>query len=190
MKRCIALFNDGWADWEAAPILAALREFFDWSVKIASPQGEDAQSIGGIRARADMTFDAVDPTQADLILVIGSEQWFTREHENVYELLRKTVALKVPVGVICGATLAAAKAGILNDRAHTSNDAEFLVKKAPQYKGSGFYKNVKTAVVDKGVVTAAGDAPITFAAEIMRLVEPTKTEYINQFLDSMRAEHR
>ncbi len=189
MKRCIALFNDGWADWEAGPVLAVLREHFGWTIKIATPQGDDTESIGGIRARADMSFDEVDPAQANLILAIGSEQWFLREQENVYDLLRKAVAKNVPVGAICAATLAAARAGILDDRDHTSNSANFLKENAPKYKGDLHYKNVAAAVENRGVITACGDAPITFAAEVIRLVEPTKAELADQYLSMMRAEH-
>lgn len=190
MKRCIALFNDGWADWEAGPILAGLREDLGWRIQIATPKGQDAQSIGGVRARADMGFGDVETTKMDLLLVIGSEQWTQREHPEVYELLRRTVTAGVPVGAICAGTIAAARSGILDDRAHTSNSLKFLEQYVPRFPGKATYRDVPHAVSDRGVVTAPGSAPATFAAEVIRLVEQERGDSVaREFLAMMKAEH-
>ena len=191
MKRCTALFNDGWADWEAGPVLAVLREHLGWSVKIATPTGQDAESIGGVRARADLSFAEVDPAANDLILVIGSAQWTRREHPEVYDLMRRTVGAGVPLGAICGATVAAARSGILDDRAHTGNSLEEMTGKAASYRGSAHYRHVPTAVSDQGVVTAAGESPMTFAAEVIRLTEKREGDALAaEYLAICRTEHR
>ena len=71
----------------------------------------------------------------------------------------------VPVAAICGATIAAARAGLLDDRAHTSNERDYLVTHAPEYRGGRHYVDT-LAVRDRGVITASGAAPIEFAREI------------------------
>lgn len=189
MKRCVALFNDGWADWEAGPVLAALREYMGWAVAIATPTGKDAESIGGVRAHADVAFANIDSDAFDLLLVIGSEQWGKREDPDVYALLRSRATTGKPIGAICLGVLAAARSGILDTRAHTGNDGDQLVQKAPAYRGKPLYESVPHAVADQGVVTARGEAPYTFAAEILRLVEPERGPAIaTDFLAMARAE--
>lgn len=190
MKHCIALFNEGWADWEAGPILASLREFMQWHVSIATLNGAEATSIGGIRAAADLKVDAIDLKKTDLLLVIGSVQWFDNDYSNVSNLISNAVKTNVPVGAICGATIAAARAGILNDRKHTGNALSELLGKAPRYIGASHYCDVPYAVSDKGVVTACGNAPMTFAAEVIRLVDNEKGHALaNEYLKFMRMEH-
>lgn len=187
-RRCVALLHEGWADWESGPVLALLREFFGWSVLVATPDGGVATSIGGVRALGDLAFAEVDPTQHDLVLVIGSERWFKEEDPRVSAIMRSAVAAHVPLGAICGAVVQAARAGLLDDRAHTGNGREELAEKAPNYRGTALYREVAHAVADRGVVTASGEAPRTFAAEIARLLHPESAPLLTQYLDLARAE--
>ena len=71
----------------------------------------------------------------------------------------------VPVAAICGATIAVARAGLLDDRAHTSNDPDYLASHAAEYRGARHYVEA-LAVRDRGVITASGVGPIEFAREI------------------------
>ncbi|MFZ5668986.1 MAG: DJ-1/PfpI family protein [Pseudomonadota bacterium] len=189
MKRCIALFNHGWADWEAGFVLAALREYFGFAVRIATPGGAEVTSIGGVRAAADLAFDAVDPADADLLLVIGSAQWIETEDPAVSALLRRADAAGLPVGAICAGTLAAARAGLLDDRPHTSNDLAFLRAKALAYAGAAHYQNAPVATVGGNVVTAPGSAPATFSVAILRLVAPEREADIAGYEALLSAEH-
>lgn len=103
-------------------------------------------------------------------------------------IMRAAVAAGVPLGAICGAVVQAARAGLLDDRAHTGNRAEELVEKAPNYRGAALYRDVPHAVADAGVVTASGEAPRTFAAEIARLLHPETAPLIGEYLKLARAE--
>lgn len=190
MKRCIALFNHGWADWEAGFVLAVLREDFGFGVRIATPGGAEVMSIGGVRAAADLAFRAVDPADADLLLVIGSARWIETEDPAVTDLLRRADAAGLPIGAICAGTLAAARAGLLDHRPHTSNSLDFLTAKAPTYAGAAHYQDALVATVGGNVVTAPGSAPATFSVAILRLVAPEREADIAGYEAMLGAEHR
>jgi putative intracellular protease/amidase len=189
MKRCIALFNHGWADWESGFVLAALREYFDFGVRIGTPGGAEVTSIGGVRAAADLAFDAVDPADADLLLVIGSAQWIEAEDPVVTDLLRRADAAGLPIGAICAGTLAAARAGLLDGRPHTSNALAFLQAKAPAYSGAAHYQDMPRAVTGGNLVTAPGSAPASFSVAILRLVAPEREADIAAYEAMLGAEH-
>lgn len=189
MKRCIALFNHGWADWEAGFVLAALREYFGFAVRIATPGGAEATSIGGVRAAADLAFDAVDPADTDLLLVIGSAQWIETEDPVVTALLKRADAAGLAIGAICAGTLAAARAGLLEDRPHTSNALPFLRAKAPAYGGAAHYQDAPQAVTGGNVITAPGLAPASFAVAVLRLVAPDREADIAAYETMLGAEN-
>jgi putative intracellular protease/amidase len=69
-----------------------------------------------------------------------------------------------PIGAICGATLGLARAGLLNERRHTSNAPDFLGM-TESYTGGSLYSDA-AAVTDAGVITAGATAPIDFAKAI------------------------
>lgn len=193
MKTCIALFNDGWADWEAGPVLAGLRESLGFEVRIATPKGQAATSIGGVRAAGDFApYHEVPLAETKVLLVIGGSDLWT-ERERASGSLRPATprASSVPVGAICAATIAAGRAGLLDRRAHTSNTLAALKQHAPTYAGTPRYQDVRRAVVDGGVVTAPGSAPATFAAEVFRLADREKGPAVaGQFLAEAAAESR
>lgn len=188
-KRCIALFHDGWADWEAGFILAALREYFGFEVRIATPDGAEVMSIGGVRAAADLAFADVAPEDLDLLLVIGSERWSEEDNPEVVDLLRRANAAGKPIGAICAGTLAVARAGLLDGRAHTSNSLEFLQKAAAGYGGTARYVQTPRAVSDGGVVTAPGSAPGSFSVEVLRLAVPEQAGMIDGYAKMLAAEY-
>ncbi len=172
MVRITAFFQPGWADWEAAPILALLREYMKGDVRIATPDGGPQTSIGGVRALADAAFAEIRPRDAEVLLVIGSDAWPGFRDTAFFELLREAHAGGAIIGAICAGTVAAARAGLFEGRAHTSNGRGWLLGEAPGYAGADLYRDIPQAVSDGRVVSASGLAPQTFATEIARLVAP------------------
>ncbi len=189
MKRCVALFNHGWADWESGFVLAALREYFGYSVRIATPGGLEATSIGGVRAAADLAFDAGEPADMDLLLVIGSDSWTGTEDLAVSDLLRRADAVGLPIGAICAGTVAAARAGLLDHRPHTSNDLAFLQATAPAYASAAHYQDAPVAARGGNVVTAPGSAPASFAVAVLRMIAPDREADIAGYEAMLAAEH-
>ena len=185
MTIAVAFLQPGWADWEAGPVLAALREHYSVQIEIATPDGEPQTSIGGVLAASDYRF--ADPVLADaeVLLLIGSDAWIEYRDAAFFSLLRQAQADGKIVGAICAGTVALARAGLLTGKAHTSNDREWLAKTAPDYAGADGYVDTPKAVTDGKLVTASGLAPVTFSAAIARLVAPEAgdkhDEYVAMF---------
>jgi putative intracellular protease/amidase len=100
--------------------------------------------------------------------VPGGDLWESSYPEaEVNKVLNDLVAAGVPIAVICGGTLAAARAGLLNDRRHTSNMPGYIAEHAPDYSGASMYETIPS-VNDRGVITASGLAPVEFAREIFK----------------------
>ncbi|MDN5781614.1 MAG: DJ-1/PfpI family protein, partial [Luteimonas sp.] len=84
-----------------------------------------------------------------------------------------------PVAAICGATIALARAGLLDGQAHTSNSLQFLRDNVPDYRGATHYREAR--VVSEGrIVTAPGTSPVAFACACLQLLHPDKDDAIAQ----------
>lgn len=160
------LVFDGFADWEPAFALAELRRSGGLEVVTLGFGRAPVTSMGGLRVLPQGSLADLRPDAVRLLLLPGGDLWegaYPRaELERALQALR---ALGVPVAAICGATLALARAGLLDDRTHTSNEPGYLERLAPEYRGSAFYVEV-LAVRDRGVITASGLGPTEFAREI------------------------
>jgi putative intracellular protease/amidase len=158
---------DGFADWEPAHALAELRRWGKRSVRSVGFTAAPVVSMGGLRVHPDVTLEAVSVDEVELLLLPGGELW---EHASyprttLEALLARLIEVERPIAAICAATLALGRAGVLNDRHHTSNMRDYLPTHVPEYAGASRY--VETAAVrDKHVITASGLAPVDFAREI------------------------
>ncbi|CAN5122742.1 type 1 glutamine amidotransferase family protein [soil metagenome] len=172
MTIAVAFLQPGWADWEAGPVLAALRDYHGVQIEIATPDGEPQTSIGGVLAASDYRFSDPVLADADVLLLIGSDAWIGYQDEAFFSLLRQAHADGKIIGAICAGTVAVARSGLLAGKAHTSNGGDWLAQHAPDYAGAAGYVDSPKAVSDGRLVTASGLAPITFSAAIARLVAP------------------
>jgi putative intracellular protease/amidase len=188
MLRTIAFFQPGWADWEAGQVLALLREHGRSEVRIATVDGGPQSSMGGVRAAADLAFADVGPDDAEVYLLIGSDRWVGFRDEVFFGQLRAALARGAVVGAICAGTVAAARAGLFEGRAHTSNGRDWLAQVAPGYAGADRYLDIPRAVRDGRLVSAAGLAPGTFAAEVMQLAVPELQAAVQEYRALMAQE--
>lgn len=181
MDRAVhVLVFDGFADWEPALALAELRRSGGFRVVSVGFGPGPATSMGGLRVQPDVLLEEVRPEAVRLFLVPGGERWERGDYpaEALERKLGELVAGGVPVAAICGATVAIARAGLLDARAHTSNDLGRLVAAAPGYRGSALYRD-ELAVRDRGVITAPGSGNVEFAREILAeldVLTPKKRE--------------
>lgn len=182
MSVAVAFLQPGWADWEAGQVLACLREYFGVQIEIATPTGDPETSIGGVLAAADYGFEDPVLSDADAYLLIGSDAWQGYDNDALFSLLRQAHADGKPVAAICGATIALARAGLLAGKAHTSNGRDWLAEQAPGYAGADGYVESAKAVTDGRIVTAPGSAPVTFAAEVTRLIAPESAPRLGEYL--------
>ena len=175
----LLVFN-GFADWEPASALAELRRTFGFSVRTIGLHAEPISSMGGLRVVPDLTLPQFRPESADLLILPGGDSWMNRELPEVSAVLVTMASAGRPVAAICAATLAVAHAGLLNDRAHTSNGRGFIEKHVSKYCGQRLYR-AERAVSDRRVITANGLAPFAFASEIFRTVAPERAEDISTY---------
>jgi len=162
------LVFEGFADWEAAHALAELRRSGARSVAAVGFDSAPVTSMGGLRVVPDRTLREFRPAEVEILIIPGGDLWEgTYDEPTLNDVLTELVSTDVPVAAICAGTLAAARAGLLNDRRHTSNVAGYIAEHAPQYSGAALYESVP-AVNDRGVITASGLAPIEFAREIFK----------------------
>lgn len=178
MTVAVAFLQPGWADWEAGGVLALLREHLKVQIEVATPTGDPETSIGGILAAADYRFDDPVLSDADLFILIGSDEWSKGENPAISSLLRQAFADGKPIAAICAGTTALARAGLFEGRKHTSNGKDWLEGVVPGYAGSEHYVDTPKAVSDGKVVSASGLAPVTFAAAVARLVAPEAEDLI------------
>jgi putative intracellular protease/amidase len=180
--RVVAFLQPGMADWESGFVLAYVREYLGAEVLVATPDGKSVTSIGGLRISADTAFDTVDIDHAQALLLIGGGAWVEFQDEPFFAFLRAAQKCDTVISGICAGTLPLARAGLLHGRAHTSNSRGWLRDNAPDYQGCDLYRDVPFAVRDGRIVTAAGPAPVTFAAEIARLLAPERAAEADAFI--------
>jgi putative intracellular protease/amidase len=166
-KAVHLLIFDGFADWEPALALAELRRSGKLGVVTVGFTAEPATSMGGLRVLPDLILERLDHGNVRLFMLPGGDMWESGDYPRgqLEALLHKLHDQSIPIAGICGATLALARAGLLNDRAHTSNFRDFLTK-TPEYVGGSRYRD-ELAVCDRGVITASGLGATEFAREIL-----------------------
>lgn len=163
------LVFEGMADWEAAFAIAAInnpqfqRLPGRYQVVTVALNGDPVTTMGGIRIQPDRSLREISPLSSSMLILPGGQSWEYGANAGAIDMARKFIAHCVPVAAICAATLALARAGLLDNRYHTSNAREYLAGSG--YRGGRLYRD-KAAVTDQGVITASGAAPLEFAREI------------------------
>ena len=160
------LVFEGFADWEPAYALAEVRRSGGLEVVTVGFTPVPVRSMGGIRVVPDQALAAAEPARVRLLILPGGDLWEREDYPRapLEALLHRLEREGVPIAAICGATLAVARAGLLEDRAHTSNELAYL-QRIPSYRGSNRYVDA-LAVRDRGLITANGLGPTEFAREI------------------------
>ncbi|MDF3607803.1 DJ-1/PfpI family protein [Paracoccus sp. DMF-8] len=164
LRPILIVLIDGYADWETALISAHARQGHAMALRHATPGGGRVSSMGGL-AGADLP-DVV--VQGDEVIVLcGGDGWAAGAAPALDPLLIAAHRRGQVIAAISGATLALARNGLLDRLRHTSDAAGFLAGHAPGYRGGDFYTDRPYAVRDRGIITAPGTAPVSFAAEVL-----------------------
>ena len=167
-KSVHVLVFPGFADWEPSFALAELKRSGNRSVVAVGFDLQPVTSMGGLRVVPDRAVEDIRADDSELLIIPGGDLWEgDYPHSVVNQLLSDFTAGAVPIAAICGGTLAAARAGLLNDRRHASNMPGYIAEHVPGYTGAPFYQSVP-AITDRGVITASGLSPVEFAREIFR----------------------
>lgn len=159
----VALY-DTLADWELGHLLAELHtgRFTGtrFEVVTVAESLDPITTMGGVRMVPDRLLADLDPADSDLLVLAGSEQWDAGGGEAFAAAAARFLAAGVPVAAICGATAGLARAGLLDERRHTSAAPEYLA--ATGYAGGDHYVDER-AVVDGDLITAGPQSPVQFA---------------------------
>jgi putative intracellular protease/amidase len=124
----LALY-DTLADWEAGHLLAELRSGrytgtrFD--VVCVADSTEPITTMGGVRMLPDALVADLAPADSDVLILPGADIWDAGGGEAFAAAARRFLDAGVPVAAICGATAGLARAGLLDERAHTSAAPEY-----------------------------------------------------------------
>jgi putative intracellular protease/amidase len=159
----VALFDDI-ADWEVGHLLTELHtgrftgERFD--VVAVAESLEPITTMSGVRMVPDALLADLDPADSDLLVLPGGDAWDAGGGDAFAATAGRFLDAEVPVAAICGATAGLARAGLLDERSHTSSAAEYLA--ATGYGGGDRYVD-KRAVVDGDLITAGPQSPVQFA---------------------------
>jgi putative intracellular protease/amidase len=165
------LVFDGFADWEPAFAMAELRRSGGLEVVTLGFTDAPVRSMGGLPVLPDRSLEGLDPATVRLLILPGGDIWEgSHPRTEIGPTLKTLRSAGVPIAAICGATLAVAQVGLLDDHAHTSNDLAYLERMVPEYRGAPRYVDA-LAVRDRGLITASGLGPVEFAREIFEELE-------------------
>jgi len=159
------LLPDPFADWEPSLLLCELARLGGWTVVTVGIDGREIRSMGGLRVTTDTVIAEVDPAGVSTVVVIGSPRWEQAPIPAVSAFLRAAAQGGALVAAICGGTLAAGHAGLLQERRYTSNDPDFVAKLVGAAR-VGTYVDA-AAVRDGQVITAGGLGYVELAAEVL-----------------------
>ncbi len=168
---------DTMSDWEIGYLTAELNSgrYFKKTkvpVKIVTVgiTKKPVTTMGGLTLLPDIAVEECYFKNTDALILPGGDSWMEEIHNPIIEIAKQCLKEKIIVAAICGATIAFAQKGLLNNRCHTSNDLEYLKMICPDYKGEKFYK-ADPAVTDGNLITASGGAPLEFTVHVLKALD-------------------
>lgn len=186
------------ADWEIGSLTAELnsKRFFrpdapQLIVKTVAVSKEPVKTMGGLTIIPDLTIDEIEMTEKTVLILPGADTWSDVENAQIIQKASVLLSKGGSVCAICGATVALANAGILNDRPHTSNGKGFLDMFCPDYKGQKFYVD-QPAVSDGNLITGSATGSLMWAKLIIEnlgLFKPKTLEAWYAYFSTGKAEH-
>jgi putative intracellular protease/amidase len=177
----VAVF-DTMADWELGYATAHItrrswqRDPGRFKIVTVGPTPDPITTMGGLRILPDVVLDAVRPLDSAMLILAGGDTWAEDAMAPFRAAARRFLEAEVPVAAICGATFGLALEGLLDDRRHTSNAAEYLAMSG--YAGGRLFDH-EPVVVDGALITGSGVAPVHFAKaifDVLGVYEPSVAE--------------
>ncbi|WP_078314621.1 DJ-1/PfpI family protein [Mycobacterium sp. D16Q16] len=160
---------DGLADSEIGHLLVELRtgRFTRAKVRIVTVAASrlPVTTMGGLRVLPDLVLSELDVAASDLLILGGAHMWDDGGGAEFITTAEHFLEAGVPVAAICGATAGLARAGLLDERDHTSAAPDYLV--ATGYRGGSRYLDER-AVLDGDLITAGPQSPVQFACAVLR----------------------
>ena len=168
---------DTLADWELGYVTEELNSgrFFrkdapEVSVKTVAISTEPVKTMGGLTIVPDCTISEMAVSEKSVLLLPGANTWDDPRHSVMMKKAGELLSAGALVCAICGATVALANAGLLDQRLHTSNGARYLEMVSPSYKGQKFFVDVPS-VVDRNLITASSTGGLLWAKQIIERLD-------------------
>lgn len=187
MTTITTILTEGYADWEIALLNAVARSYYGIDTRSAAPGSAVLRSAGGLLVTPDLALEALDPDACDALVVCGGSIWQSARAPELTPMVTAARRAGKLIAGICDGTLALARTGLLDTRAHTSNGPGYL--EASGYGGTPHYRDVPHAVRDDGVITAPATAPVSFMREILGALGHGGDE-LDVYVGMHAAEHR
>ena len=176
MKRVVYMYVlNTMADWETGYLSQGLTlqkmlpqmkfEFLTVSNSIAP-----IKTAGGITIIPDCSLKDIDEKEIAALILPGSDLWKDEENRPVLNLTSRLLKKNVLISAICGATLALADEGLLDDHFHTSNSLHFLKGLSENYRGESYYRD-EIAVKDGNLITASSAGGLLWARYILEYLD-------------------
>ena len=188
MSKIAIVLSPEFADWEYGFLAGTGGPFYGLDVRFFSATPGAVTSQGGLTVEVSQGTGEIVAWQPDTLTVIGGMVWESADAPDLGDLLRASHANGATIAGICGGTLALARAGLLNNVAHTSNEAAFLARNAAGYAGQKHYQESHCAVSADRIITAPGTAPVSFTAAVFQSAG-LSPEAVTQFRQMMALEH-
>lgn len=164
---------DTLADWEIGNVTAELHSgrFFKKDVpsvtlRFVGCSEKPVTTMGGVTIKPDCMVEDIILEKENVLLLPGADTWGEPEHGMILEKAKEMLEAGGTVGAICGATVALANAGMLDDRMHTSNGAGFLEMFAPGYRGQEHFVDC-LSIADGNLITAGATGALLWAKQII-----------------------
>lgn len=189
---------DTLADWELGYVTAELnsKRFFkkdapEVCLKTVGRSKEAVKTMGGLTIIPDCVIDDIVVNEQSVLLLPGGNTWDEPKHGAIVEKAAELLSNGATVCAICGATVALAYAGLLDERSHTSNGAGFLEMMCPIYNGQRFYVD-EPSVVDRNLITASATGALLWAKQIIEqlgVFQPDTLEAWYAYFSTGEAQH-
>ncbi|MCP4460905.1 MAG: thiamine biosynthesis protein ThiJ [Cytophagales bacterium] len=186
MARVYTLLFNGYADWEIGNVLPELRRFGKLDIVTVGFTDNPVISMGGLRVSPDLVLSQIDIQDILIFLIPGGEMWEgDYPIAEIEDFLRRLEKIGIPIGAICAATTVLARAGILQNRKHTSNSLNYISSKVPNYSAHAYYTN-SLSTCDKHVITASGLGYVEFAMDIFNELQVMTPEMGEVWFNAMK----
>lgn len=189
---------DTMADWEIGYVTAELnsRRFFkkdapEVSVKTVGVSKTPVKTMGGLTVTPDCVIDDIAVNAQSVLLLPGGDTWDDSKHSPIIRKAAELLSVGATVCAICGATVALARAGLLDQRPHTSNGVGFLDVFCPNYQGQSYFVD-KPSVADGNLITASGTGALLWTKQIIErlgVFRPDTLEAWYAYFSTGKAEH-
>jgi putative intracellular protease/amidase len=166
---------DTLADWEVGHAIGYINQPDyqtqpgRYKVRSVGLTREPITTTAGLKLLPELTLAEIKPSESAMLILPGGSSWDAGQNLEAAEKAREFLAAGVPVAAMCGATAGLARAGLLNDRAHTSN-AKPYIEAVPGYAGAALYREER-CVRDRGLITAGSTASLDFAKTVFETLE-------------------